>query len=291
LRTREAEAEIEKWDAWHACAGLSRTAAKRQYISTLIDTMKEYASGTAESRELVSELEFVWNQIRSQSGSSEDEGSGGSGGERERESPTRKLERAGLKGLGSLASIPPGRATDDRGGGGDGGGEENRMRVLSPVSQRDSDDIVEGEEIDANPGAMVRRPASPPPHGGGDWRTRIEFHLRHLSTEVAALREQLSSNNLLSSSSLSPHLTSRRRRILFRAINWIRWIGWFALRQLLVDAVLVGMFIAWARWRGYKDRRVEEWVKRRWRDLRRLLEDGGTWARRMGGSRLFRYSS
>lgn len=70
-REREARAEIEKWDAWHACAGLSRTEAKRQYVEVLIQTMKVYAAGTADARELVDELEFVWNQIRSQSGSEE----------------------------------------------------------------------------------------------------------------------------------------------------------------------------------------------------------------------------
>jgi hypothetical protein len=58
-------AEVEKWEAWHAQAGLSKTEAKRRYISTLIETMHRYASATPEARELVSELEFVWDQIRS----------------------------------------------------------------------------------------------------------------------------------------------------------------------------------------------------------------------------------
>ena len=57
--------EVEKWEAWHAQAGLSRTEAKRRYITTLIETMHRYASATPEARELVSELEFVWDQIRS----------------------------------------------------------------------------------------------------------------------------------------------------------------------------------------------------------------------------------
>lgn len=30
-------AEVEKWDAWHAQAGLSKTEAKRRYITTLIE--------------------------------------------------------------------------------------------------------------------------------------------------------------------------------------------------------------------------------------------------------------
>ncbi|EXJ69782.1 uncharacterized protein A1O5_06853 [Cladophialophora psammophila CBS 110553] len=139
LRMREAEAEIEKWDAWHACAGMSRTEAKRRYISTLIDTMKEYASGTQESRELVAELEFVWNQIKSQSGSSEDD---------DAESSTRRLERAGLKQTTSFGSLPPGQSTRGEGESlGRLNSDPSRMRVLSPVSQRGSDDIVESEEL------------------------------------------------------------------------------------------------------------------------------------------------
>jgi acyl-CoA-binding protein len=30
-------AEVEKWDAWYAQIGLSKTEAKRRYISTLIE--------------------------------------------------------------------------------------------------------------------------------------------------------------------------------------------------------------------------------------------------------------
>ena len=134
LRAREAQAEVEKWDAWNACAGMSRTEAKRRYITTLIDTMKAYASGTAESRELVGELEFVWGQIRSQSGSDEEE---------DVESSMRKLERAGLKQTESHSSIPLGRGL------GPGGGEEGgRLRVLSPVSRGGSGEIIEGEDVD-----------------------------------------------------------------------------------------------------------------------------------------------
>ncbi|KAJ5950413.1 Acyl-CoA-binding protein ACBP [Penicillium vulpinum] len=62
--TPEVHAECEKWDAWYAQRDMSRTEAKRRYISTLIDTMHSYASQTPEARELVAELEFVWDQIK-----------------------------------------------------------------------------------------------------------------------------------------------------------------------------------------------------------------------------------
>lgn len=62
--TLEDEGAKKKWDAWKREEGLSKTEAKRQYISYLIDTMKVYASGTLEARELLSELEYLWDQIK-----------------------------------------------------------------------------------------------------------------------------------------------------------------------------------------------------------------------------------
>lgn len=274
LRIREAEAEIEKWDAWHSCAGMSRTEAKRRYISTLIETMKEYASGTQESRELVAELEFVWNQIRSQSGSSEEE---------DADSPARRLERAGLKQTQSFGSIPPGQSTRPEGESGTLShlnSNPSGLRVLSPVSQGESDGIVEGEEVDPETGEIVGTlPTVQSLTAGPEWRNRIELHLKHLSTEVAALREQLSANHLLSSSSLSPSLASRRRRILYRISTWTKWLAWTFVRQILLDAGLVLAFILWARWKGHKDRKVELWATRRWRDVRQGLTNLERWLR------------
>lgn len=62
--TLEDEGAKKKWDAWKREEGLSRTEAKRQYILYLIDTMKVYASGTSEARELLNELEYLWDQIK-----------------------------------------------------------------------------------------------------------------------------------------------------------------------------------------------------------------------------------
>lgn len=272
LRIREAEAEIEKWDAWHSCAGMSRTEAKRRYISTLIETMKEYASGTQEARELVAELEFVWNQIRSQSGSSEDE---------DADPPTRRLERAGLKQTRSIPSAGPSVGAKGTGVLSRLNSDPNRLRVLSPGSQRDSDGIVEGEEVDPETGALIDPPQTtqPPFATESEWRHQIESHLRQLSTEVAALREQLSANHLLSSSSFSPALTSRRGRLFYRLSTWVKWLAWVFIRQLVMDAGLVLAFILWARWKGYKDRRVEEWARRRWKGLSRTLADVDRWLR------------
>ncbi|KAJ5511750.1 Acyl-CoA-binding protein ACBP [Penicillium expansum] len=102
--TPEVHAECEKWDAWYAQRDMSRTEAKRRYISTLIDTMHEYASQTPEARELVSELKFVWDQIKFNASSS---------------SASSPLNTVGVPPLSRSARR-------DR---------DSRLRVLSPVSQ------------------------------------------------------------------------------------------------------------------------------------------------------------
>ncbi|KAK6536616.1 hypothetical protein TWF281_000843 [Arthrobotrys megalospora] len=62
--------EARKWDSWHEQKGLSKTEAKRRYITTLIDAMHRFAITTPDAKELVAELEFVWDQIKSNQTSS-----------------------------------------------------------------------------------------------------------------------------------------------------------------------------------------------------------------------------
>lgn len=280
LRARETQAEIEKWDAWHACAGMSRTEAKRKYISTLIETMKVYASGTPESRELISELEFVWAQIRSQSGSSEDEA--------DTESPISRLQRAGLglQQADSYASIPPGEGGGPGGPTEQGAGGENDLplRVLSPVSRGE---IVEGEDAarpeardggevigrrgasdqdgEAKPLDRRRSPSSSSsasPSRSTSWHRQIEAAIQKMSAEIAALREQMSDSRVFTAA-------SSRRDLPFRVYGWLRWLLWATLRHLLANAVLVLLVVLWGRWRG--DQRAEQWVTRRWKDLTQLV--------------------
>jgi acyl-CoA-binding protein len=47
LEGDELKRERDKWDAWDAQRGVSRTEAKRRYIEALIETMHKYASTTA----------------------------------------------------------------------------------------------------------------------------------------------------------------------------------------------------------------------------------------------------
>ncbi|RMZ87392.1 hypothetical protein DV736_g5380, partial [Chaetothyriales sp. CBS 134916] len=206
LRTREAQAEIEKWDAWHACKGMSRTAAKKAYIRTLIETMKEYASGTQESRELVGELEFVWRQSEA----------------------------------------------DYEGGGG------------SVVA---NEEVIDGSESASAPSSSPRRAhrmVSTRNNNNNNDLTGVEAHLRHLSTEIAALREQLSSRYLLAPSGYSPYVyqhLSFRWRLWYKMLALVRWAMWMAVRQALIQLSLLGLVVVYGRWKG--DRRLETWLRHR----------------------------
>lgn len=154
---RKEKSETEKADlyrdAWFAQRGLSRTEAKRRYISTLIETMHRYASQTPEARELVAELEFVWDQIKANTSS---------GSESATSSPVRTLgvpplspqhqrpppwqlpphQQRTYASIGGRLAQQPAAYEDmvaiananDRPGRGEA---TSRLRVLSPVSQPD----------------------------------------------------------------------------------------------------------------------------------------------------------
>ncbi|KAJ5620608.1 hypothetical protein N7510_004592 [Penicillium lagena] len=155
--TPEVHAECEKWDAWYAQRGLSRTEAKRRYISTLVDTMHRYASQTSEARELVSELEFVWDQIKFNASSSSSSGPLHNVGV-----PPLSSSAYGSIG-GRLARSPEDYERPDlRADSSRRGARESRLRVLSPVSQpeeeeyyrrrrvrsTDDDDVEDGDDDD-----------------------------------------------------------------------------------------------------------------------------------------------
>ncbi|KAA8898488.1 hypothetical protein TRICI_006550 [Trichomonascus ciferrii] len=64
------ELSERKWDAWKSFEGLKPTEAKKRYITLLIETMRSYAGGTPQARELLNELETMWDQVRDLSSSS-----------------------------------------------------------------------------------------------------------------------------------------------------------------------------------------------------------------------------
>lgn len=287
---RETRGEREKWEAWHACAGLSRTEAKRQYVEVLIQTMKIYAAGTPEARELVADLEFVWDQIRSLSGGSDEES-------------LRGTARAGVRVEGPAVAAAAAAEAGEEGGG------AGRLRVLSPVSRGGSGEIVEGEDAsipereeggradddrndddddddDNDEGGGFRDASKNNPDRPLDrrrlssspstrkWRGKIETALTKISTEMAALREQIDELNSSSSSSSGRSAFTigrrRRRKGSKQLLAWMRWILWIAMRQLAVDALVLAALLGWGVWS--RDDRFERWVGRRWGQLRRLVE-------------------
>ncbi|KAI3144873.1 hypothetical protein CBS147325_5058 [Penicillium roqueforti] len=130
--TPEVHAECEKWDAWYAQRDISRTEAKRRYISTLIHTMHQYASQTPEARELVAELEFVWDQIKFNTSSS---------------STSSPVNTVGVPPLsrsayGSIAGRMAEEDYDrpDRRDDTSRRDRDSRLRVLSPMSQPEEEE-------------------------------------------------------------------------------------------------------------------------------------------------------
>ncbi|KAL8917007.1 MAG: hypothetical protein Q9172_006017 [Xanthocarpia lactea] len=234
--TEETRAEKEKWDAWHSNASLSRTTAKREYISTLITTMHEYASSTPEARELVAELEFVWDQIKNNSNNTSTESSPRSGGGVD--------SKIGM-GYSSLGSSRR-RVMEDEGGG-------IGLRVLRPVSEGDDetydDDDDEDDDGVREGEGIYRDPTNPMSQmvGGSKgkdldirnrkWRKRVETALFKMTTEVAALREQIEATRIG-----KPHGIKDGG-----VWTWLRWLIWVATRQLLVDMTMLGLLFLWAR--------------------------------------------
>jgi len=256
----------EKWDAWHAQSSLSRTEAKRRYITTLIETMHKYASSSPESRELVSELEFVWDQVKSNvpsSNSSSPQRSFGILGDMSRHSEPPPY------GNRSFHSGPP-RLEKTASG--------DPMRVVSPLSQSQEEELEEeedeGEEfvdapdsqaadppprnIDAEISSPSRNDRESPPQeewpkrrkssNGSSarddkWRKRMEGALMKMTAEVAALREQLESRRLFT------------HTLQFRILRFITQSVWGLVKHVSFDVILLGAVLLWLRRK--KDTRLE----------------------------------
>ncbi|KAB8263508.1 acyl CoA binding protein-domain-containing protein [Aspergillus pseudonomiae] len=295
--TADVYAECEKWDAWFAQRGLSRTEAKRRYISTLIETMHRYASQTPEARELVSELEFVWDQVKINTSAS----SASSSSPVQAVAPPLSLSQPSYGSIGGRLARPDYEHMVATARGGD-----SRLRVLSPVSQpeevfqrhgsrgvpvqedddedeeyaeaqdnldEDDDDHdhddgsynngpEEGSEPDAD--EAVRRgrgrtgPKKPPDVDPRRWRRRVEQALTSMTAEIAAVREQMEARAV----------AHRRRNSLWA---WLKWLVWVTLRQVIWDLAILGMLLIWMRIRG--DRRLENKLKVGWAEVKtRLLK-------------------
>lgn len=149
----EVQRERDKWDAWNSQRGLSRTESKRRYIEALIETMHRYAN-TPDAKELVSELEFVWNQIKSNSDSSSDSSPNAS----------RRFQQPAS-------------------------GSDGPMKVLSPMSEQDEAELRSQRQMELEDDEEEAETNSN--KGSGRWQRKVERAITNLSAEVAALREQI----------------------------------------------------------------------------------------------------
>lgn len=225
-------------DAWSSQHGISRTEAKRRYISTLIETMHKYAFTTPEARELVAELEFVWDQIKSNSVSSTT-----SSPDRPLDFPVSSSRVRSSRPYPSYASIGPGRAQIS----------ENDLEALRPASDSnaESEDGVDNFEEDRDRQRPPNDALPPyPAHNVGSrereyeirnrkWRKRIEQTLIKITTELAALREQIEAK----SGHGSLGAGHRRRGLL----AWLLSLVVVAARHLVVDALVLGAVLFWMR--------------------------------------------
>ena len=189
------------------------------------------ALATSDARELVSELEFVWDQIKSNTSSSSASSPLGSLGlTAQQQQQQRGRSYASFAGASRI--------------GGTTGAVDAPLRVLSPLSQDDNDELAdeELEDDDAREGAMLRGSQV----RDRRWRRRVEHALVKMTAELAALREQMESQRLY----------AWRRRRSFWA--WMLWLCWYSVRHVLVDAALLASVLVWMRRRG--DRRLEQSV-------------------------------
>ena len=216
--------------------------------------MHKYATTTPEARELVAELEFVWDQIKSNSVSS----SSTSPGQLGKRGSNSGLEDQSL--MNTSQRVTAEELTTASG-----------LRVLRPVSDGDEEDDEDAEFEDA-----ARHPAAGEEDEDEEaiavagtnqtrdldlrnrkWRRRIERTLVKMTAEIAALREVVDAARLGD---------SRRRNGVWAWFNWLIWIG---CRHVLVDLALLGLLAVWARRKG--DYRVEQGLALLWGYLREKI--------------------
>ena len=133
----------------------------------------------------------------------------------------------------------PGRGRADEGGG-------EALRMLRPVSdEEEENDEGDGLE-DVRGGPFNDEEAITGVVGRSrdldvrnrKWRKKIEYALVKMTTEVAALREQIEAKRIEA---------GRRRNGLWA---WVTWLVWVTVRHVVVDLALLGLLVAWARRKG-----------------------------------------
>jgi hypothetical protein len=304
-------------DAWKQQNALSRTEAKRRYITTLIDTMHKFASPSPDSRELVSELEFVWDQVKSNVPSSSSS------------SPLQTLSQMGLQHPPSHSYMGESRPdqrrmpeADDDGDDGDDG--DGPLQIKSPMSQ--SEEELEEEEAEIDREEFVDAPDSQynPHQDEADAGVQTDGALTRQKsmsvdtpTPASRVRSLLPQSIPLPSFTLTPapptaapqpetaadrkwrgrveqalqKMTAEvaalreqleARRLFshsphYRLIRGIWRWVWAGVKHLAVDVFILGIVLLWMRRK--KDRRLEG-------AIRVLLGDAVAQVQKVGGAQL-----
>ncbi|PGG99895.1 hypothetical protein AJ79_08377 [Helicocarpus griseus UAMH5409] len=299
------QAEREKWDAWYMQRHLSRTEAKRQYITTLLDTMHKYASSTLEARELISELEFVWDQIKSNTTSSSSSSPVHVSNIPPPHIPSRSNYGSQYGSIGGRISRaeaedmerPPPHT-----------GRDSRLRVLSPVSQPDVDmpsgrrvydppaeqerGEDEGEEDDEEEDEEDFQEARNSPfEDDDDDDDESDNNNNNKDGEGAAGRRPDRDRDIQNRrwrrrveqaiTKMTAEVAAMREQMETRALNsrrraslwaWLKWLVWVTIRQVCWDLAILGCVLVWLRVvRG--DRRLEFKIRglRVWGEVRRKV--------------------
>jgi hypothetical protein len=198
-----------------------------------------------DARELVSELEFIWDQIKSNVPSS--------------------TASSPLQPHSVPSQNPPTYQSTS-------GDKEVPLHVLTPISEphrigdEDGHDEFDDAPGDINDGSDGRMKPDSPVQSRGDvqrnhkWRRRVEQALTKMRAEVAALREQIETRRA--------HKARKRRSL--RA--WISWMFWTVVKNIIFDAVLLGLLLLWMRRR--RDRSLEQAVQMVFRVVQENLKEG-----------------
>lgn len=213
--------------------------------------MHKYASTTPESRELVAELEFVWDQIKanyissalSSSSIPQHHSSALPITQSQRQQQQQKQYRPRIHT--SSAGVEPGRRIENIGGRGEdlqilsptgldhGPSSEDEEEPLRSVMRRQSIELDDPIAISQNTPASDRRTRK--------WRRKIEQTLVKMTTEIAALRESLEF--------VKATPRGGRAWILLYTLSLL---GSF-LRHLIIDALAISLLVFWV---GKGDDRV-----------------------------------
>ncbi|RAL62818.1 hypothetical protein DID88_004660 [Monilinia fructigena] len=162
---------------------------KRERINGMLGMRRRgsYANTTADSRELVSELEFVWNQIKNNSPSST-----GS-------SPGHRVTSYTMQSRQFLEPLL---------------GTSSPMRVLSPMSQDDEAERESERRLGYN--AEDEEEYTDGKNHETKWRRNVEQALVKMTAEIAALREQIATGR---------EYQGKKSRSPRKWLAWFIWIA------------------------------------------------------------------